>query len=41
MKDINQLPTPSRTESPNLLETIATLGGLQDEILDAIETSSN
>ena len=40
-KNINQLPTPSRTESPDLPETIATLGGLQDDILDMIETSSN
>ena len=28
-------------ESPDLLETIAILGGLQDDILDIIETSSN
>ena len=28
VKDIKQLPTPSRTESPDLLEIIAILGGL-------------
>ena len=28
IKDINQLPTPSRMESPDLLETITILGGL-------------
>ena len=28
IKDIDQLPTPSRTESPDLPETNTTLGGL-------------
>jgi len=39
-KDIKQLPTPSRTVSPDLPETNATPGGLQDDILDTIETGS-
>jgi len=36
-KDIEQLPTPSRTVSPDLPETNTTPGGLQDDILDTIE----
>jgi hypothetical protein len=36
-KDIKQLPTPSRTVSPDLLETNTTPGGLQDDILDIIK----
>ena len=36
-KDIEQLPTPSRTVSPDLPETNATPGGLQDDIVDTIE----
>jgi len=39
-KDIEQLPTPSRTVSPDLPETNTTPGGLQDDILDTIETGS-
>jgi len=37
-KDTEQLPTPSRTVSPNLSETNTSPGGLQDDILEAIET---
>jgi hypothetical protein len=37
IKDIEQLPTPSRTVSPDLPETNTTPGGLQDDILDTIE----
>jgi hypothetical protein len=36
-KDIEQLPTPSRTVSPDLLEINTIPGGLQDDILDIIE----
>jgi len=39
MKDIEQLPTPSRTVSPNLLETNTLPRGLQDDILEAIKTT--
>ena len=39
-KDIKQLPTPSRTVSPDLPETNTTPEGLQDNILDTIETGS-
>ena len=38
IKDIKQLPTPSRTVSLDLLETNTIPGGLQDNILDIIET---
>jgi hypothetical protein len=37
-KDIEQLPTPSRTVSPDLPETNTTPGGLQNDILSTIET---
>jgi len=34
------LPTPSRTVSPNLLESSTTPEGLQDDIMDTIEELS-
>ena len=37
IKDTEQLPTPSRTVSPDLPESNATPGGLQDDILNTIE----
>jgi len=37
IKDIEQLPTPSRMVSPDLLEANTTPGGLQDDILDIIK----
>jgi len=40
IKDIKQLPTPSRIVSLDLLETNTISGGLQDNILDIIEISS-
>jgi len=40
IKDIKQLLIPSRTVSPDLLEINTILGGLQDDILDIIETGS-
>jgi hypothetical protein len=36
-KDIKQLPTPSRTVSPDLLEISTTPGGLQDDIINTIK----
>ena len=38
-KDIEQLPTPSRTVSPDLPEINTTPGGLQGDILNTIEES--
>jgi hypothetical protein len=40
IKDIEQLPTPSRTVSPDLPESSTTPGGLQDDVLNAIEPIS-
>jgi hypothetical protein len=37
MKDIEQLPTPSRTVSLALPEINTILGGLQDDIVDTIK----
>jgi len=39
IKDIEQLPTPSKTVSLDLPETNTTPGGLQDNILDTIKTT--
>ena len=38
IKDTEQLPTPSRTVSPDLPESNTSPQGLQDDILDTIET---
>ena len=40
-KDTEQLPTPSRTVSPDLPESNASPQGLQDDIMDTIKESPN